>query len=200
MRSLWQACVDAPDDARAWESFLGDYLPLISGIAARVAFRWGASPVEVEDVIQEVCLKISGLARQRRFTAEAPAEIEAYLKSVAANTASDYFRSRHRTRRSESATVTLEGREEILVSAVGAGSIEHTVFLEEIGRLLEGDDREQKIFWLYYRQGLSAKEIAAIPALRLSAKGVESALLRMVNRLREKIHAPREGYSGQGAS
>ena len=47
--------------------------------------------------------------------------------------------------------------------------------------------RDRNLFWLYYRQGLTAEAISRIPAIGLSAKGVESALLRLTRLLRVTI-------------
>jgi RNA polymerase sigma-70 factor (ECF subfamily) len=47
--------------------------------------------------------------------------------------------------------------------------------------------RDRNLFWLYYRQGLTADAISRIPAISLSAKGVESALQRLTRLLRETI-------------
>jgi len=47
--------------------------------------------------------------------------------------------------------------------------------------------RDRNLFWLYYRQGLTADAISRIPAIGLSAKGVESALLRLTRLLRDTI-------------
>jgi hypothetical protein len=43
------------------------------------------------------------------------------------------------------------------------------------------------VFWLYYRAGCSAAEIAAVPGIDLTAKGVESLLLRMTRELRRRL-------------
>jgi len=48
-------------------------------------------------------------------------------------------------------------------------------------------DRDRALFWLYYRQGLTAGEIAALPSAGLTAKGVESALRRVTGWLRGEI-------------
>ncbi len=41
--------------------------------------------------------------------------------------------------------------------------------------------RDYKIFWLYYRDGLTALEISQLPDIGLkNVKGVESALLRLI--------------------
>jgi RNA polymerase sigma-70 factor (ECF subfamily) len=43
------------------------------------------------------------------------------------------------------------------------------------------------IFWLYYQQGMSAKTIASLPAVGLTAKGVESAIFRLTRQVREAL-------------
>ena len=50
-------------------------------------------------------------------------------------------------------------------------------------------ERDRAIFWLYYRQGLTAEEIAGLPAVTLSAKGVESVLRRVAQWLRIQLDA-----------
>ena len=59
-------------------------------------------------------------------------------------------------------------------------------------RILTGPDRERDrtIFWLYFRQGMSTKEIASLPTLGLTAKGVASVLERVKRCIREQIVGP----------
>jgi RNA polymerase sigma-70 factor, ECF subfamily len=47
--------------------------------------------------------------------------------------------------------------------------------------------RSRRIFWLYYRVGLTANAIAALPYIGLSTKGVESTILRLTRLLREEL-------------
>ena len=55
-------------------------------------------------------------------------------------------------------------------------------------------ERDRNLFWLYYLQGLTADEIAALPASELSAKGVESALRRVTTWLRNEMKARKPNY------
>jgi RNA polymerase sigma-70 factor (ECF subfamily) len=48
-------------------------------------------------------------------------------------------------------------------------------------------ERDRVMFWLYYRQGYTAEEIARLPAIGLTAKGVESALRRVTVWLRAQV-------------
>jgi hypothetical protein len=43
------------------------------------------------------------------------------------------------------------------------------------------------IFWFFYEQGYTAKEISLLPAVGLTVKGVEAALLRLTRHVREKL-------------
>jgi hypothetical protein len=59
---------------------------------------------------------------------------------------------------------------------------------------LEARGRDLLIFRLYFRVGLTARQIASLP-LGLTEKGVESALRHMVQLLRSRLQraAPDEG-------
>jgi RNA polymerase sigma-70 factor, ECF subfamily len=61
---------------------------------------------------------------------------------------------------------------------------------------LETKDRDRTIFWLYYRQGMTAKEITGLPGIGLSLKGVESALHRLVKLVRDHLVEVRPGKTG----
>lgn len=67
------------------------------------------------------------------------------------------------------------------------------VFLIEVDRYLRrvviGPDgeRDRTIFWLYFRQGMSTREIASLPGIGLSTKGVGSVIERLKDSIREQI-------------
>src|SRR4029077_11594729 len=67
------------------------------------------------------------------------------------------------------------------------------VFLNEIDKHLKRDltgpdqERDRMIFWLYFRQGMSTKEIASLPIIGLGAKGVGSVIERLKHGIREQI-------------
>jgi RNA polymerase sigma-70 factor (ECF subfamily) len=64
--------------------------------------------------------------------------------------------------------------------------------LEQIDCRLSATEskRDRTIFWLYYRQGFSAREIAELPGLGLTQKGVESCIHRLTNMLRAESGSP----------
>ena len=46
---------------------------------------------------------------------------------------------------------------------------------------------DRMIFWLYFRQGMSTKEIASLPTIGLGAKGVGSVIERLKHAIRDQI-------------
>jgi|SRR5215469_2747138 len=69
--------------------------------------------------------------------------------------------------------------------------IQHNLLVKEIDEHLQAfDQRERTVFWLYYRYGLTAREIS--PLCGLTEKGVESLLLRMARFVRSKVAEPRK--------
>ena len=68
-------------------------------------------------------------------------------------------------------------------------TIEQSILLRELDQHLAsaGTDRDRTIFWLYYRQGYTAKDIASMPGLGLTQKGVESCIYRLTQALRGSV-------------
>jgi DNA-directed RNA polymerase specialized sigma subunit len=67
------------------------------------------------------------------------------------------------------------------------------IFLSEIDQYLKtcltgpDQERDRMIFWLYFRQGMSSKEISSLPSIGLSAKGVGSVIERLKHSIRDQI-------------
>ena len=68
---------------------------------------------------------------------------------------------------------------------------EKAIRYREIDDLLRHQAREidRVVFWLYYRQGLTAKEIAALPGIDFSTKGVESVIVRLDRTIRSELNS-----------
>ena len=56
-------------------------------------------------------------------------------------------------------------------------------------------DRDVAIFWFFYEQGYTAKEISFLPNIGLTVKGVEAVLLRLTRFLREALGS--KGANGE---
>jgi RNA polymerase sigma-70 factor (ECF subfamily) len=189
------------DDAAAWREFVGRFHRLIAMVALRVARRWGeSSPQLIDDLVQETYLKLcdDNFRMLREFKSDHPDAFYGYLNVVTANLVHDHFKAAHSSKRGSGA-IEIAADEKIplgcdaLGGASGVKSSERGILLREIdaalGRLAAGPhlERDRKLFWLYYRVGLTADAIAGLQSIGLSTKGVESSLLRLTRLLRDEI-------------
>jgi RNA polymerase sigma factor (sigma-70 family) len=191
-------CAGARDD-EAWEEFVFRVGRPISLTVMRTASLWGEpSRSLVEDLTQVTYLKLweDGRYLLRDFAMQHPEAILGYIKKTAANATHDHFK--HGRSQSSggdkphvsTSDVDLEAGKEVDGSE---DKIAFAVILNEIddhlNRSLTGPDRERDrmIFWLYFRQGMSTKEIASLPAIGLSTKGVGSVIERLKHCIREQI-------------
>lgn len=189
LSEYWTAFSEKRDDA-SWSAFIRSLYPIYASIVYRVSSRWGiGDPPNLEDALQEVFLKLTGQrqALLARVPKEPPSAIESYLKILCANATHDYWRNRNTEKRSERRTRVLD--ENLHASFDPRHIFDHTILFESVNRCLECDENERTIFWLYYRQGLTAREIAAIKHLDLSVKGVESVLARRTAAVRAILTA-----------
>lgn len=200
------ACVQT-DDIAAWEEFVRRFQRLIATVALRIARRWGEpSPQIIDDLVQETYLKLcaDNFHMLRRFKSHHPNAFYGYLKVVTANLVHDHFKAAHSSKRGSGAV-------EFAADAAGVPSTaknsERGILLREIdatlSRLAAGPQlqRSRRIFWLYYRVGLTASAIAALPYIGLNTKGVESTILRLTRLLRQELdqHHQKEGDRKEGA-
>jgi RNA polymerase sigma-70 factor, ECF subfamily len=210
---LLRACANG--DASAWQEFMQRFHRIIAITAYRVARRWGAGPEVVDDLVQETYLKLC--ADQARVLRQAglsdPDTVFGFLKVVTANVATDHFKRANAGIRGGSVP------HESLDSPERPGGAEGPSVMPDAGRALllekvdtclcaltppETRERDRTIFWLYYRQGFTAAEIADLPSTGLSLKGVESLLHRLTQQVRARLvdirqKKPDAGEKGFGA-
>ena len=193
---LLQACIKG--DEPAWEEFIRQFHPVIAGTVMRCARRFReTTPELIDDLVQETLFKI--FANQcrtlREFEPRSPDAIFGFLKTVAFTVTLDHFRTGLAEKRGS-------GRSDAALDAYGASAvagskglpeIEREVLLREIDEhLAVGLDsvtgaRDRRIFWLYYRHGMTSRAIAAISGLQLSQKGVESVIQRLTSQVRDQL-------------
>jgi RNA polymerase sigma-70 factor, ECF subfamily len=193
-------CAGARDD-EAWEEFVFRVGKPISLTVMRTASFWGRpSRSLVEDLTQVTYLKLwqDGRFLLRDFAIQHPEAILGYIKKTAANATHDYFKHGHSQSSGgnnphvSTSDVDLEAGKEAHGSQE---KIAFGVFLNEIDDYLKrsltppDQERDRMIFWLYFRQGMSTKEIASMPAIGLSTKGVGSVIERLKLCIREQIIA-----------
>jgi RNA polymerase sigma-70 factor (ECF subfamily) len=201
IENLVRRCATSPSP-EAWQEFVRRFHRLIATVTLRTAGRLGdASRQTVDDLIQETYLKLcaDNFRILRTFEQQHPEAFTGYVKVLTANVVRDHFKSLHTQKRGAG---QLEQIEEDFVPPTAADtagspqSIERAVLILEITRHLDlclagpDRDRNRRIFWLHYRAGLSARAIAGLPSIRLSAKGVESILMRLTKDLRQRMAEP----------
>lgn len=195
---LIYACAESNDTA-AWEEFVARFRRPISLSILRIAYQWGNVPHQVvDDLVQETYLKLccDKCRLLRDFSVQHPEAILGYIKVIAVNVAHDHFKSLRSQKRGWGETAPLiDGFDpEAQSDCVGGqDAIERGILLKQIDDCLEkccegpDQERDRLIFWLYYRQGMSAKAIAALPTVGLTPKGVESAILRLTRLVRGQM-------------
>ena len=188
-----------PGGDEAWEEFVSRVGRPISLTIMRTASLWGEpSRSLVEDLIQVTYLKLweGGCRLLRDFAIQHPEAILGYLKKTAANATHDYFKhGRSQSSGGDNPHISTSDVDPEAGNEVHGSQekIAFGVFLNEIDehlkRVLTGPDqeRDRMIFWLYFRQGMSTKEIASLPTIGLGVKGVGSVIERLKHGVREKI-------------
>jgi RNA polymerase sigma-70 factor (ECF subfamily) len=198
VNDLAKACSHSADAAE-WEELLRRCTPLASLVALRISRLWmsGPSPAMVDDIVQEVFLKLCEQERRilRDFQPRGEDSFLGLLRMVATSVANDYFRRLYSVKRGGNVvTTTLDETVTPSVAACTreAAQTQYSVLLSQLDEMMLAEPevispRDRSLFWLYYLQGLTAEEIAALPTAGLKAKGVESALRRIANWLRGEI-------------
>ena len=196
VNELARACAHSADTAE-WGEFLGRCAPVAALVAARVARIWQgtASSAVVDDIVQEVFVKLCEQERRilREFKPKGDDSFLALLRVITSSVANDYFRRQYSEKRGgKVVTMLLDEEPSSMVATHNDQDAQRAVLFNELDRKLRSAsgataERDRALFWLYYLQGLTADEIASLPGLELSAKGVESALRRVTAWLRKEL-------------
>jgi RNA polymerase sigma-70 factor (ECF subfamily) len=198
IEELIRACAES-NEATAWEEFVARFRRPISLSILRAAYQWGKIPQQiVDDLVQETYLKLctNKCKLLLDFAAQHPDSVPGYIKTIAVNVAHDYFKSLHSQKRGEGETDQFQEEAEPQAHRGGFGSqgaMEHEVLLKQIDDRLRScaagpnQERDCLIFWFYYLQGMSAKAIAALATIKLTAKGVEAVIFRLIRCVREQL-------------
>jgi RNA polymerase sigma-70 factor (ECF subfamily) len=209
LRQLLRDCLAGKPGC--WRTFVAEFNRLIQLTVIRTSHRCGRlTPELADDLVQEVYLRLcaNDMKVLRDFRSPEPKALYGLIRAVAVTVTLDHFR----TWSAEKRGAGEEPVELDLGIPVGdpraSQAIEQSVLFEQIDRHLaeitppETLDRDRRIFWLYFRQGFTAKDIAALPGVSLSDKGVESILHRLTQQLRMLIggKAGRKPPGGKGTS
>jgi RNA polymerase sigma-70 factor (ECF subfamily) len=195
----------------AWGEFVRRFQPLIAGVAFRIARQHGStSSHTIDDLVQETYLKLYSerLRILRSFTPASGEAVYGYVKVFTANLVKDHFKEHCAAKRGGAVVTT---------SIDESSRVEHVVRMDTTNAILERKlllaevrawlavsvlgphaERDCEIFWLYYRLGYSARDIAALPRIGLSTKGVESTILRLTRGVRHHLNPQRKEDGGEG--
>ena len=175
-----------------WIEFWHRFQPVITRtIKRRIAryTRW-VDPDRVDDLVQETFLKIlkDDYKALRKFEYRHENALACLLKVMAAHVAEDDIRKRNTDK--EGGGQILDNIDDLLQPPSDRSRAVESMFnnlrMNEIENCLQrrkGEpnfDRDCEMFWLYFRDGLTAQEISQLPDIGFkNVKGVESALLRL---------------------
>lgn len=187
---LVRSCLES-SSSHAWNEFVRRYNPVISWEVSKKLRGWrSARPEDGDELVQQVYLHLcdNDFRVLRRLLTVPPGKITAYLRVVTANLVTDYFRKQ--------SSVSAGGGKVLLpldgIEKVSRENPESQVLFSQVDRHLARCSksdlaRDRRVFWLYYRSGLSANEIARVTCLKLEVKGVESLLHRLADCVRQII-------------
>lgn len=200
VQELVSYCLDSQDEA-AWTEFVRRFQHLIAGVVTKCVLRRASrKPAPIDDLVQDTFLKLcaNNYKALREFSFRDDHGFFGFLKVVASNVVGDYFRERTSGKRGggQDEDEIDETRMPISFIPRPNRSLEDTILLGQIDRCLvqlasdPNFNRDYSIFWLYYRQGLTAKAISELPNIKLSTKGVESTLLRLIRYIKTCLTTP----------
>jgi RNA polymerase sigma factor (sigma-70 family) len=200
------------EDASAWDEFVERFNRRIVVFVIRErrsrGLVHGADEAEVvSDLTQEVYLRLLANDRRalRNFRGDSDIAVVAYLARVVRAVVGDHLRrerSQKRSARLVSITEPPDGEgaavgETLEADAAAAPDrlMSERLLAERVRLLLTSSGganaaRDAMIFQLHVLEGLTAREIAAIPSLEMSLAAVETVLHRTRDRLRSIIGGP----------
>lgn len=198
---VWRCTRDC--DASAWAEFVRRLDPLIRSVVLRLCRRLNLSGSEqADDLIQETYVRICAEDCRvlREFEWSDVEHFNAYIRVVTANVVRDSAKARFAVKRGRQITDPLK-----LYCTPALqdhpGELERDILLGQIyaaARQVSRGPAQQRdllVFWLYYGLGFKGIEIARIPDIGLTQKGIESLLLRLVRAVRAQLRADTGRFS-----
>ena len=203
IRELLEYCLRTNLDA-GWKAFFCRTRKTIEGALARRLRSWCTSYHDrIEDLRQETYAKL--LNNEKRLLlnlkCESDGQLCNYIAMTAGSVAEDYRRKEQKMRQNtdsiDDAAYPQLPAEELLHR--------HAEFQEawdSVERCLdkmECGPRDRAIFYFFYKQGYSAREVGELPSIQLPIRTVENILLRLVRRVRSELDRGKSRGKGSGA-
>ena len=192
-QELLRACLTQGSQS-LWNEFARTFQPMIASVIIKTLRRWGQPDAAlVDDLVQETYLKLfsNNFRALREIQSDYENAVFGFIKVV-----QDHYRKSLSQKRGS-------GKGEDDLELAHASAVSDSSFSErvekrdQLGQIDEclkayatepNFERDYAIFWLFHRQGLTAKEISQLPTIELSVKGVESTLLRLARMVRSKLN------------
>ncbi|MBI4850921.1 MAG: RNA polymerase sigma factor [Acidobacteria bacterium] len=207
-------CID--NNTIAWEKFVKHFGKHVEFCAFREKYRAGVSSYEVKEIVQETFLSLlsNDYRTLRDFRGSTEVELNAYLAKVVHNISVNLSRKEDRQNFSGK-LVSLDnipnsGNINDYFDEENAISFEELMAAEDkfspdyilkdkfspqevqdlLRSVLEGSNaaRDALIFYLHVIVGLSAREIATMPAISLTITNIQTIVSRTRERLREVLN------------
>jgi len=195
-------CAEDTGDIAAWREFVRRFQPKIEQFIRGTLRQEGSHEGQTPDLVQNTILRLveNDCIVLRRFSGSTDDEIHKYLAVISRSVVRDSLRRQRATKRSrvessldeagveavDSKAALPEQHPDREILAREVASLGARVIRKESG---EFTARDQLIFDLHFKQGLSTSEIAECSALGLSKSGVTDVLARLTNRLRTAAQA-----------
>jgi len=190
---LVKKCVRSGEES-CWCEFVARFQPVIAGVVAKTVRRCsGPNQSLVDDLVQSTYLKLCANNYKALRSPNETHENSIYglLKVIASNVVRDHFRSELCEKRGMGMNDSLN--EDIAAGVMCAAcrqDAEAGILSWQIEKCLSGyvvGQRDLRVFWLYFSEGFSAREISALAGIGVSTKGVESILHRLTWLLRARL-------------
>lgn len=193
---LAKACCDTTNEM-AWLEFYRRFNRDMTVVAGAVAASNGQHSFHLYDeIVQEMYVRIcnDGCRFLQLFSPRTEHEASALIRDLASKTARNFFRDAHRKKRSGGTRVSADELDFLDVSSSRkdeSTEIEQQILVQDLLRRLKSTlrssrfaSRDELIFRLRFQEGFTAREIAGLPNVGLSARGVEGSIRRSVSRLK----------------
>ena len=201
LRDLVKYCLDSRDNA-GWEEFLQRTRRYIEGILFNRFRSWRPSSDLIADLRQEVYTKLlnNNARLLRSFEGDNDGQLFNYISKTVHSVAADYCRRIKTIPIIES--IDEEGYREPQAKEMLHSRTEmqeRWYLIEECLDRMESGEEERVIFYLFYRQGYSAREIGELSSIQLPTRKVENILWRLVRGIRAELNRGDDG-KGSGAN
>ena len=195
---LFRECAKNLRNAELWEEFYSRYRRKILLYLLRAFRTFGGNSEDfirhADDWLQEVFTKL--VQNDGRviasFRGSNEPSVYAFLGTIAMSVVADQLRYQGALRR-RAQFVALEKFDDSGTYSDTETQFSALLELIDVERALceqtKNPVRDSLIFKLYFVEGLSAREIASIPALKLTTSGLEKVLNRLRSRLAPKEHS-----------